>query len=268
MSYSPTPAMQDPNSMKKKVVAALVAVVIGHMGVLWAVSHMKMAELKPIEKKPVQVRFVKIKQDIPPPPPPPVMPKPKPKPVEKKVEPKPVVKPKIISQKVTKPASDVKHQEDIKEKQKQEQQKLDQQRQAEQLRQDQLKREQELREQQAREQAARDKAERDRADRERADRESKTPRVVSFGELDWSRKPVIKYTNEDLKGSNRKMLIALEVDGTSGKINSARIASSSGVSAFDEKILRSVRYSKFRPVKGGGILTTTLPLEFELNTQN
>ena len=35
-----------------------------------------------------------------------------------------------------------------------------------------------------------------------------------------------------------------------------------------QKILRSVRYSKFRPVKGGGILTTTLPLEFELNTAN
>jgi hypothetical protein len=37
--------------MKKKVLAALIAVVVGHMGVLWAVNHMKAPELKPIEKE-------------------------------------------------------------------------------------------------------------------------------------------------------------------------------------------------------------------------
>jgi protein TonB len=45
--------------MKKKIITALVAVVIGHAGVLWAVSHMKPIELKPIEKKPLKVKFVK-----------------------------------------------------------------------------------------------------------------------------------------------------------------------------------------------------------------
>jgi protein TonB len=49
--------------MKKKIITALVAVVIGHAGVLWAVSHMKPIELKPIEKKPLKVKFVKIKED-------------------------------------------------------------------------------------------------------------------------------------------------------------------------------------------------------------
>ena len=36
--------------MKKKIVAALAVVMVGHIGVLWGVSHLKTADLKPIEK--------------------------------------------------------------------------------------------------------------------------------------------------------------------------------------------------------------------------
>lgn len=61
-------ALNSPNPMKKKVITALIAVAIGHIGVLWAVSHIKPAELKPIEKKPLQVRFVKFKTTKPLPP--------------------------------------------------------------------------------------------------------------------------------------------------------------------------------------------------------
>ncbi|MFW2124624.1 TonB-dependent receptor, partial [Acinetobacter ursingii] len=57
MSQSPA-TFNAPYSMKKKVIAALVAVVIGHAGVLWAVSHMKTIELRPIEKEPLKVKFV------------------------------------------------------------------------------------------------------------------------------------------------------------------------------------------------------------------
>ncbi|KCZ36504.1 tonB domain protein [Acinetobacter baumannii 45057_1] len=57
-------ALNSPNPMKKKVITALIAVAIGHIGVLWAVSHIKPAELKPIEKKPLQVRFVKIQEQL------------------------------------------------------------------------------------------------------------------------------------------------------------------------------------------------------------
>lgn len=59
MSSTVISPMQTPNPMKKKVLAALIAVVVGHMGVLWAVNHMKAPELKPIEKEPLKVRFVK-----------------------------------------------------------------------------------------------------------------------------------------------------------------------------------------------------------------
>lgn len=62
MSPSSTPMMQSPHPMKKKVLSALVAVVIGHIGVLWAVSQMESPELKPIDKEPLKVRFVKIQE--------------------------------------------------------------------------------------------------------------------------------------------------------------------------------------------------------------
>jgi protein TonB len=93
--------------MKKKIITALVAVVIGHAGVLWAVSHMKPIELKPIEKKPLKVKFVTLKEDEPPPPPPPakiepIKPKVEPKPIEKKIEPIPVESQKLFLKKYRK----------------------------------------------------------------------------------------------------------------------------------------------------------------------
>ena len=82
MSQSPAPMMQSPNPMKKKIITALVAVVIGHAGVLWAVSNMKAPELTPVEKDPIKVRFVKIVEEKKPEPP-------KPKAEPKKEPPKP-----------------------------------------------------------------------------------------------------------------------------------------------------------------------------------
>ncbi len=75
MTPSSAPMLPDPNSMKKKVLTALVAVVIGHVGVLWAVGQMKAQNLKPIEKEPLKVRFVKLQEA-----PKPLPPKPKPEP--------------------------------------------------------------------------------------------------------------------------------------------------------------------------------------------
>ena len=63
MSQSSIATLQTPNSMKKKVIAALISVVIGHVGVLFAVSHMKVSELKKVEKEPIKVRFVQIRED-------------------------------------------------------------------------------------------------------------------------------------------------------------------------------------------------------------
>ena len=96
MSQSSAPMMPAPSPMKKKVITALAAVVIGHMGVLWAVGHMKTPELKPIEKDPIQVRFVKLEEAPKPLPPKPKPPEPKkepPKPKEVKIVDKPLPPP-------------------------------------------------------------------------------------------------------------------------------------------------------------------------------
>ena len=98
MSQSSTPMIQAPNPMKKKVITALAVVAIGHMGLLWAVGHMKTPELKPIKKDPIQVRFVQLEEA-----PKPLPPKPKtepkkepPKPKEVKIVEKPLPPPKKV----------------------------------------------------------------------------------------------------------------------------------------------------------------------------
>lgn len=261
MSQSSTAAMPTPNPMKKKVIIALVSVVIGHMGVLFAISQMKVSELKKIEKEPLKVRFVQIREDAPPPPPPaePVKPKVEPKPEPKPIEPPPVQKPKIIAEK-PKPkvekAQPVVVVDDTLEKQKREQERLEQQR------------EQALREQQ-REQALKEQQQREQAERDRLAREAQNkPRTLSQGQISWSRTPKPAYTNSDLQGSDRMIVISVEAD-TNGTITSARVVRSSGIEALDQKILRAVRGAKFKPYKENGVaypFKAEQPFELKLNS--
>lgn len=269
MSRSPASMLQTPNPMKKKVLAALMAVVIGHVGVLFAVSHMKTPELKKIEKDPIKVRFVQIKEDAPPPPAEPVKPKVQPKPEPKVVEPQPVVKPKVIAEKpkpkvaATKPIVV----DDSKDKLKKEQERLEQQRQnqerLEQQKREQAQREQAERERKAQEQA---QAERDRLAREQSARNA--PRTLSQGQISWVRSPKPSYTNKDLQGSDRLIVVAVEAD-TSGRITNVRVIKSSGISALDQKIVRSVQGAKFRPYKENGVaypFKAEQPFELKLNS--
>lgn len=258
MSPSSTPMMQSPHPMKKKVLSALVAVVIGHIGVLWAVSQMESPELKPIDKEPLKVRFVKIQESpkpLPPQPkaePKPVQPKPPevkevkvvekplpppPKKVEKvqqvkKAEaPKPVVKPveptpqptptvttTVSETKVVKPAPQPVVQP--------------------------------------------------------APVAPPAPAVpatksVSIGGagVQWSRSPKPSYTNRDLQGETRSVVVLIEAN-EKGSITSARITRSSGIAALDEKILRAVRSAKFKPYKENGVaypIRAEQPFELTLN---
>lgn len=267
MSQTSVPMLQTPHSMKKKVIVALLAVVIGHLGVLFAVSHLKGTELKKIEKEPLKVRFVKITEDAPPPPPPPaepVKPKVQPKPEPKVVEPKPVVKPKIIAEK-PKPqvekAKPVVVVDDTLEKQKREQERLEQQR-LNQERADQQKRDQAQREQQARDQQAREESER------RAQEARNTPRTLSQGQISWVRSPRPSYTNADLKGSDRSIVVAIDADAN-GQITNVRVVRSSGVDALDQKIIRAVRGAKFKPYKENGVaypFKAEQPFDLKLNS--
>lgn len=267
MSQYPISTMQKSNPMKKKVLAALIAVAIGHVGVLFAISQMQSPELKKIEKEPLKVRFVKITEDAPPPPPPaePVKPKVQPKVEPKVVEPPPVVKPKIIAEKpkpqVEKAKPVVK--DDTQEKLQQE--RLDQQRQN-QERLDQQKREQAQRDQQAREQQERNRLEQERRDQEA---KSKAPRNLKDGQISWVRSPKPTYTNKDLQGADRTVVVSISAD-TAGRVTDVKVIRSSGVDAIDQKVVRAVRNAKFRPYKEDGVaypFNAEQPFELKLNSK-
>lgn len=275
MSQTSVPMLQAPNTMKKKVIAALIAVVVGHMGVLFAVSHLKSPELKKIEKEPLKVRFVKITEDAPPPPPPvePIKPKVQPKPEPKVVEPRSIVKPKVIAAKPKPQVEKVKPivVDDSLEKQKREQARLDQLR-INQERADQQKRDQAQRDQQARDQAQREQQARDQQAREESERRAQearnTPRNLSQGQISWVRSPKPSYTNTDLKGSDRTIVVAIDADAN-GQITNVRVVRSSGIDALDQKILRAVRGAKFRPYKEKGLaypFKAEQPFELKLNS--
>ena len=254
MSSTVISPMQTPNPMKKKVLAALITVVVGHMGVLWAVNHMKAPELKPIEKEPLKVRFVKI-QELPKPLPPkpkeelkkePTKPKEvkiveKPQPTPpKKVEKvqqvkkaevvKPVVKPTetpvkptvtttITEKKVEKPVVQPEQAKPV----------------------------------------------------TQAEPANTSPKSVSVGGsgVQWSRSPKPVYSNQDLQGENRRVVVLIEAN-EKGSIVNARITRSSGVPALDEKILRAVKGAKFKPYKENGVaypIRAEQPFDLELNTK-
>ena len=274
MSRISAATLHTPHTMKKKVIAALIAVVVGHMGVLFAVSHLKSPELKKIAKEPLKVRFVQITEDAPPPPPAePMKPKVQPKPEPKVVEPPPVVKPKIIAEKPKPKVEKAKAVvvDDTLDQQKREKERLDQlkinQERADQQKRDQAQRDQQARDQAQREQQARDQQAREESER-RAQEARNKPRNLSQGQISWVRSPKPSYSNSDLKGSDRSIVVAIDAD-TNGQITNVRVVRSSGVDALDQKIIRAVRGAKFKPYKENGVaypFKAEQPFELKLNS--
>jgi len=256
MSQSSIAPLQTPPPMKKKVLAAVLAVVVGHVGVLWGVSHMKPFELPQIKKEPLKIKFLKLKEDVPPPPPPPsepIKPKVQPKPIEKKVEPKPVVKPKIIEQK--KPVENDDRARKLEEQKRlEEQQKQDKARQDEQKRQDDQKRA----EQQKREQDERDrqKREQDERDRQRRDQEQRnTPRNVNEGQVSWSRSPRIAKEQllKLMSPEDGTKVVNLEITADAGgNITNVRILQSSGNPSLDSYVVKQTQSAKFKAYRENG----------------
>lgn len=260
MSQSSALHMQTPNPMKKKIITALIAVVVGHMGVLWAVGQMKTPELKQIEKKPLQVRFVKIQQ-----PPIPLPPKPKAEPKKEKPKPKEVKQVKIVEKQLPPPPKKVEKVQQVKKAE-------------------------------TAKPVVKPVAAKPTPSPVVTTIVSETkvmkpvptpvappspetpparpatppsPKSVSIGGsgVQWSRSPKPSYNNSDLDGQTRTVVVHIEAN-EKGVITSARIARSSGVAALDEKILRSVRSSKFKPYKENGLaypISADQPFELTLN---
>ncbi|MBP6352287.1 MAG: TonB family protein [Acinetobacter sp.] len=255
MRLSPT-TLNTAQPMKKKVITALAVVLLGHVGLLWAVGQMQTLQLKPIEKKPVKVRFLTLKEDVPPPPAQvePIKPKVEPKPVvEKKVQPKP--EPKVIAQKVVPKAAKVLPQDDPQEK-------LKQQQELEKQRLDQLKREQELRDQQAREQALKEQQAREQESRNKT-------RKLDIGQIAWSRAPAISQDRVAyyFKPEDGEKILSLEIssDGT-GKITNVRVTRSSGNTKFDSYAVKQTYAARFKAyAENGEPVPFTVPQSFAVS---
>ncbi len=81
-----------------------------------------------------------------------------------------------------------------------------------------------------------------------------SPKRVSIGGsgVQWSRSPKPVYSNQDLQGENRRVVVLIEAN-EKGSIVNARITRSSGVPGLDEKILSAVKCAKFKPYKENGV---------------
>ena len=96
-----------------------------------------------------------------------------------------------------------------------------------------------------------------------------SPKNVSIGGsgVQWSRSPKPNYNNKDLDGQTRTIVVHIEAN-EKGVVTLARISRSSGLPELDEKILRAVRSSKFKPYKENGVaypISADQPFELTLN---
>ena len=253
MGQISTPSMQAPNPMKKKIISALIAVAIGHVGVLWAVSQMKEPELPKVEKEPLKVRFVKIQEQ-----PKPLPPKPKAEPKQEQPKPKEVKEVKVVEKPQPQPPKKV--------------EKVQQVKKAETVK----PVTQPTVQPQKPAVVSTPVVEKvvskpEPAPQPVVEKPAPTPTTkrVSIGGsgVQWSRSPRPSYGNSDLKGETRTIVVLIEAD-EKGKITNARVTKSTGVPALDEKILRAVRSAKFKPYKENGVaypIRAEQPFELELN---
>ncbi|WOE31231.1 MULTISPECIES: TonB family protein [unclassified Acinetobacter] len=260
MSISSTPMMPNLSPMKKKAVAAIIAVIIGHAGVMWAIQHMKTPELKPIDKTPLKVRFVQIKE-----PPQPLPPQPKAEPKKEQPKPKEVKEVKIVEKQLPPPPKKVEKVQQIK------------------------KSETAKPVVKPVETPVQATTITTTVSEVKVAKPAPAPvappvppapvappappsaKTVSIGGagVQWSRSPKPSYSNRDLQGETRIVVILIEAD-EKGAIQSARVTRSSGLPALDEKILRAVRNAKFKPYKENGVaypIKAEQPFELTLNAK-
>ena len=260
MNQSPNAMMHMSHTMKKNVVTALAVVALGHVGILWALGQMQTPSLKPIEKEPLKVRFVKIQEQ-----PKPLPPQPKAEPQSEKPKPQPVKEVPMVEKPLPPPPKKVEKVQQVKKAE-----------------------------------APKPVAKPVEKPVEREVQpapvatvtESKVvqpapkptvtpvapalapvapsvPKTVSIGGsgVQWSRSPKPSYTNRDLQGETRNVVVRIEAN-EKGVITDAQITRSSGIPALDQKILRAVRSAKFKPYKENGVaypIRAEQPFELTLN---
>ena len=232
MSHSSTAPLHTPPPMKKKVIAAILAVIVGHVGVLWAVSQMKAPELPQIKKEPLKVKFVKIKE----PPPPKELPKPKepPKPKQVKIVEKALPPPKKMKKVVEVKKAETK--KVVEKTVKAEPTPVVSTTVTTKI-------------------TPKPKPEpiQDPKPEPMAEPVQSSPKSVSIGGsgVQWSRSPKLSFKASELTSSCR-VVISIKAN-EKGSVTSASVKNSSCSPELTSKVSNSVRNAKFKPYKENGI---------------
>ena len=258
MNQSPNAMMHMSHTMKKNVVTALAVVALGHVGILWALGQMQTPSLKPIEKEPLKVRFVKIQEQ-----PKPLPPQPKAEPQSEKPKPQPVKEVPVVEKplppKKVEKVQQVKKAEAPKPVAKPVEKPVEREVQPAPVA--------TVTESKVVQPAPKPTV--TPVAPAPAPVAPSAPKTVSIGGsgVQWSRSPKPSYTNRDLQGETRNVVVRIEAN-EKGVITDAQITRSSGIPALDQKILRAVRSAKFKPYKENGVaypIRAEQPFELTLN---
>jgi len=258
MNQSPNAMMHMSHTMKKNVVTALAVVALGHVGILWALGQMQTPSLKPIEKEPLKVRFVKIQEQ-----PKPLPPQPKAEPQPEKNKPQPVKEVPVVEKPLPPPPKKVEKVQQVK--------KAEAPKPVAKPVEKPVEREVQpapvatVTESKVVQPAPKPTV----TPVAPAPVAPSAPKTVSIGGsgVQWSRSPKPTYSNRDLQGETRNVVVRIEAN-EKGVITDAQITRSSGIPALDQKILRAVRSAKFKPYKENGVaypIRAEQPFELTLN---
>ena len=258
MNQSPNAMMHTSHTMKKKVVTALAVVALGHVGVLWVLGQMPTPSLKPIEKEPLKVRFVKIQE-----PPKPLPPQPKAEPQPEKPKPQPVKEVPVVEKPLPPPPKKVEKVQQVKKAEAPKPVAKPVEKPVERV----VKPAPVATVTETKVVQAASKP--TPAPVTPAPVVPAAPKTVSIGGsgVQWSRSPKPTYSNRDLQGETRTVVVLIEAN-ENGAITHAQITRSSGLPALDQKILRAVRSAKFKPYKENGVaypIRAEQPFELTLN---
>ena len=231
---SPNPNQTQPKH-KQKVIIAVVAVLVAHVGALWALANMPPMQLRPIEPTPpVKVKFVKIVEKPLPEPPKPEPPKPKPEPPKEKPKPKKVQ----IAEKPKEPPKKKEKVQQVKEKAPDKKVEMP-------PAETKVTTSTSVREtvkEQPKEEVKEQPKEVDTSPRNLGDAAS----------VAWKSKPKPRLKAKDLEDvTNPMVVVRIDVDET-GRIK-ARIKQSSGSPKVDKEVIRAVQAARFHPYKENGV---------------
>lgn len=242
---SPNPN-QTPPKHSQKVIGAVVAVLVLHVGALWALANLPPMKLRPIEPTPpVKVKFVKIAEK---PIPEPIKPKPKPKP-EPKPEPK-MEKPKPKQVKIAEKTQEApKKKEKVQQTKKQTDRTEQEQNNTQKLTTTTTTTTTTQRTQQTQTEQKNDKPD----DKPKEKVVDTSPRNLGdAASVAWKSKPKPRLKAKDLEVvTNPMVVIRIDVDET-GRIK-ARIKQSSGSPKVDKEVIRAVQAARFHPYTENGV---------------